>query len=172
MGESHPADKKIVLEFCTADLPLTPAQRLKLVKLVGVRYDPQKDIVKMSCEMFESPAQNKRYLGDLVDTLMLEARSATDAEGGRDAFEDVPVDFRHVKWKKRYAFPEEWKLTEGRRTELGAVRSGRAREEAKRVEDGRMVNGRKLIEQSLTRQPALERAAFEQSRIKAAPYRA
>jgi small subunit ribosomal protein S35 len=75
MGEQHPAEKKVVLEFCTEDMPdLTPVQREKLKKLVGVRYNPETDIVKMSCEMFETQAQNKRYLGDLVDELLREAR--------------------------------------------------------------------------------------------------
>lgn len=75
MGEEHPAEKKVVVEFCPRDMPdLTPVQLSKLKKLVGVRYNPETDIVKMSCEMFESQAQNKRYLGDLVDTLLREAR--------------------------------------------------------------------------------------------------
>lgn len=75
MGEQHPAEKKVVLEFCIADMPdLTQLQRGKLRKLVGVRYNPETDIVKMSCEMFESQAQNKRYLGDRVDELLKEAR--------------------------------------------------------------------------------------------------
>ena len=75
MGEQHPAEKKVVLEFSPADMPnLTDIQRDKLRKLVGVRYNPESDIVKMSCEMFETQAQNKRYLGDLVDKLLEEAR--------------------------------------------------------------------------------------------------
>jgi small subunit ribosomal protein S35 len=75
MGEQHPAEKKVVLEFTPADMPnLTKIQRDKLRKLVGVRYNPETDIVKMSCEMFETQAQNKRYLGDLVDKLLEEAR--------------------------------------------------------------------------------------------------
>jgi small subunit ribosomal protein S35 len=75
MGEQHPAEKKVVLEFTPADMPnLTEIQRDKLRKLVGVRYNPETDIVKMSCEMFETQAQNKRYLGDLVDKLLGEAR--------------------------------------------------------------------------------------------------
>ena len=85
MGETHPAAKKVVLEFCTADLPLTASQRTKLIKLVGVRYNPQTDLVKMSSEMFETQAQNKRYLGDLVDTLIAEARD------NKETFEDIPV---------------------------------------------------------------------------------
>ncbi len=75
MGEQHPAEKKVVLEFTTADMPnLTKIQREKLMKLAGVRYNPETDIVKMSCEMFETQAQNKRYLGDVVDDLLKEAR--------------------------------------------------------------------------------------------------
>ena len=75
MGEQHPAEKKVVLEFCTLDMPdLTRVQRSKLIKLAGVRYNPQTDIVKMSCEMFPSQAQNKRYLGDLVNDMLSEAR--------------------------------------------------------------------------------------------------
>lgn len=75
MGEQHPAEKKVVLEFSPADMPdLTELQRNKLRKLVGVRYNPESDIVKMSCEMFETQAQNKRYLGDLVDKLLQESR--------------------------------------------------------------------------------------------------
>lgn len=75
MGEQHPAEKKVVVEFCPADMPnLTNVQTDKLRKLVGTRYNPETDIVRISCEMFETQAQNKRYLGDLVDNLLVEAR--------------------------------------------------------------------------------------------------
>ena len=74
MGEHHPAEKKIVVEFCPEDLPLTEAQQLKLKKLAGARYNGATGIVKMSCEMFEEPAQNKRYLLDLVKKLVQAAR--------------------------------------------------------------------------------------------------
>lgn len=74
MGEQHPAEKKVVLEFSPADMrDLPEIQRNKLRKLVGTRYNPESDVVKMSCEMFETQAQNKRYLGDLVDKLLQEA---------------------------------------------------------------------------------------------------
>lgn len=75
MGEEHPAEKKVVVEFCPDDIPdLTAVQKDKLKKLAGVRYNPGTEIVRMSCEMFESQAQNKRYLGDLVDSLVREAK--------------------------------------------------------------------------------------------------
>lgn len=75
LGEKHPAENKVVMEFSPSDMPnLTDVQREKLKKLVGVRYNPDKDVVKMSCESFETQAQNKRYLGDLLDSLLLESR--------------------------------------------------------------------------------------------------
>jgi small subunit ribosomal protein S35 len=75
MGEQHPAEKKVVLEFSPSDMPdLTSVQTDKLRKLLGSRYNPEKDTVRMSCEMYETQAQNKRYLGDLVDSLLVEAR--------------------------------------------------------------------------------------------------
>lgn len=144
MGETHPAAKKVVLEFCTRDLPsLTEPQRIKLVKLVGVRYNPEKDLVKMSCEMFETQAQNKRYLGDLVDTLMAEAKDATDM------FEDVPLDFRHHKPKPKFEFPESWKLTEQRKQQLEVNWRQRALKEQEREEAGGLIDGPKLIEEAL-----------------------
>ncbi|ERF68859.1 hypothetical protein EPUS_04511 [Endocarpon pusillum Z07020] len=107
MGEVHPAAKKVVVEFCPSDLPqlTTPQQRNKLIKLAGVRYNPSRDAVKISCEKFETQAQNKRYLGDLVNKMVAEATDPT-----KDSFEDVPFDFRHHKPKIVHAFPEEWKL--------------------------------------------------------------
>lgn len=81
MGEQHPAEKKVVVEFCPADMPdLTHIQRDKLRKLAGSRWNPETDIIKMSCEMFETQAQNKRYLGDLVDTLLQEAKVSISME--------------------------------------------------------------------------------------------
>jgi hypothetical protein len=75
MGEQHPAEKKVVLEFSPSDMPdLTSVQRDKLRKLLGPRYNPEKDTVRMSSEMYETQAQNKRYLGDIVDSLLAEAR--------------------------------------------------------------------------------------------------
>ncbi|MCJ1311857.1 37S ribosomal protein S24, mitochondrial [Agyrium rufum] len=153
-GETHPAARKIVLEFCPADLHtiLTPAQRLKLIKLVGVRYNPRKDIVKMSCEMFESQAQNKRYLGDLVDTLIAEAKGEGESEGAKDSFDDVPVDFRHVDMKVKPLFPEAWKLgQEQKRRALEEGRRERELREVKRQVEGSVVDGTRLIEDALSK---------------------
>ena len=68
-----------MVEFCPADISdLTAAQQLKLKKLAGPRYNPEKDIIKMSCERFEHQAQNKRYLGDLVDKMIATAKVGCD----------------------------------------------------------------------------------------------
>lgn len=74
MGEFHPAENKVVVEFSPRDLPLNEAQQSKLKKLLGPRYNPETDVAKMSCEQFEHQAQNKRYLGDLVETLVAQAK--------------------------------------------------------------------------------------------------
>lgn len=64
-----------MVEFCPADCAgLSEVQQLKLKKLAGARYNPEKDIIKISCERFEHQAQNKRYLGDLVDKMITTAK--------------------------------------------------------------------------------------------------
>lgn len=148
MGESHPAEKKIVVEFCTSDLRiltdkqgfLTEKQRIKLIKLVGPRYNPETDIVKMSCEMFETQAQNKRYLGDLVNTLVDEAKNDSDM------FEDVPLDFRHHRYKRKVVFPESWKMTPENKEELEAKRNQELLSEQERELKGQVVDGVQVIE--------------------------
>ncbi|KAI9838807.1 MAG: 37S ribosomal protein S24, mitochondrial, partial [Thelocarpon superellum] len=144
MGETHPAEKKVVVEFCTRDLPgLTESQREKLIKLVGVRYNPETDVVKMSSEMFETQAQNKRYLGDLVDTLLREARDS------KDTFADIPFDFRHHTYKTRLSFPEEWRMTPERRQHLLDARAKQALEQETEHEQGKIVDGTAEIARAL-----------------------
>lgn len=74
MGEYHPAEKKVVVEFSPQDFGLTSQQQLKLKKLAGARYNPEKEWIKMSCESFEHQAQNKRHLAELVEKLVAEAK--------------------------------------------------------------------------------------------------
>ena len=142
MGETHPAARKVVLHFCTRDLPsLTEPQRIKLIKLVGVRYNPDNDTVHMSCEKFEHPAQNKRYLGDLVDKLIKEAKKEADM------FEDVPLDFRHHKPKRRLVYPEAWKLGEEGREKGNVARLVEFREQVRLLEEGVPVDGKRAVEE-------------------------
>ncbi len=140
MGEDHPAEKKVVVEFCPADIPgLTTVQQLKLKKLAGIRYNPETEIIKMSSESFETQAQNKRYLGDLVDSLVKEAKDP------KDTFEDVPLDTRHHTFKTKPKFPREWRITEERLKELKMGRELAAQADKMRADSGELVDGKHII---------------------------
>jgi small subunit ribosomal protein S35 len=139
MGETHPAAKKVVVQFCPKDLPnLTEAQRTTLIKIAGVRYNPDTDVVKMSCEKFEAPAQNKRYLGDLVNKLIDEAKN------GSDSFEDIPLDLRHHNPKRKPQFPEEWKIKPETIQQLAAKREEQ-KLLAEAVMRSRIVDGQEVV---------------------------
>jgi len=152
MGEFHPADRKVVVEFCPEDLTdLTEVQVLKLKKLAGPRYNPEKDIIKMSCEQFEHQAQNKRYLGDLIEKMIATAKDPSDT------FEDVPLDTRHHKRVVRPKFPKEWLLTEERKQELEAIRREAMELDKAKKEKGELVDGKEIIQVTLSA-PAAEAA--------------
>ncbi|GLA49983.1 37S ribosomal protein S24, mitochondrial [Aspergillus niger] len=148
MGEQHPAEPKVVVELSSKDLTpkyLTEAQRQTFLKLVGVRYNPQTDIVRMSCEKFPLRAQNKRYLGDTIKSLIKEAK-----EG--DSFADIPLDLRHHKPKVTRRFPESWVMTPERKKQLEATRAERQRQQQERVD------GNKVVLQAARTLPALNPA--------------
>ncbi|UNI20693.1 37S ribosomal protein S24, mitochondrial [Purpureocillium takamizusanense] len=157
MGESHPAEKKVVVQFAPDDLNLTPVQTDKLKKLVGPRYNPETELVKMSCESFEHQAQNKRYLSNLVDDLIAAAKDP------KDTFEDVPLDLRHHQIKAKPRFPKEWLLTDERRLQIDEQRHRAALEDKTRAEGGLLVDGKKVIDGYLK-----ERLAEEQEKQKVA----
>lgn len=138
MGEQHPASRKVVVEFCPTDFSLSAAQTSKFIKLLGPRYNPSTQIARMSNESFETQAQNKRYLGDTVQSLIKEAKDP------KDMFEDVPFDFRHHKPKTRLRFPEEWLLTEERKKMLDKKRTTKIDEQEKRL----LIDGVNEIEES------------------------
>ncbi|KAL7622924.1 37S ribosomal protein S24, mitochondrial [Parahypoxylon ruwenzoriense] len=141
MGEFHPAEHKVVVEFTPKDLPLNEAQQLKLKKLLGPRYNPETDIARMSCEQFEHQAQNKRYLGDLVETLVAQAKDPSDM------FEDIPLDTRHHTFKIKPKFPKEWRMTEDRRKFLDDTRQKSLLTDKAKEETGALINGQEKIEQ-------------------------
>lgn len=144
INETHPASRKVVVEFNTLLIPdLSPQQRLKLEKLAGPRLHTSGKgrIVKMSCESFETVAQNKRYLAETITNLIAEAKDPKS-----DTFEDVPLDLRHRRVKKKYKFPMEWRMTEERRKELERKRKQALLSEGRRVELGSIVSGVAAIE--------------------------
>lgn len=142
MGEAHPASRKVVVTFSPHGIPnITTEQVLKLKKLAGPRYNPSKNEIKMSCESFETQAQNKRYLATTINALIAEA---TDPEA--DSFADVPLDLRHHKRKPKHRFPEEWKMTNERRMQLEGGRRERMLGEVKRIEENEVASGLQDIE--------------------------
>jgi small subunit ribosomal protein S35 len=77
-GEKHPAAKKVVMNFnfvqfrkaVEEDPKFDDLWAHKLKLLLGTRYNPNTDEVRMSCELYPYPAQNKRWLSDKLDELM------------------------------------------------------------------------------------------------------
>lgn len=163
MGEQHPAEPKVVVELASRDLTpkyLSEAQRQTFLKLAGTRYNPQTDIVRMSTEQFGSRAQNKRYLADVINKLIQEAK-----EG--DAFADIPLDLRHHKPKTRLQFPESWNMTEERRQQLAARRAERLNAQKERAA---IVDGNQIVSHAVQALPELNpalkaQAAEERERV-------
>ncbi|KAI9663753.1 MAG: 37S ribosomal protein S24, mitochondrial [Bathelium mastoideum] len=150
LHETHPSGSKVVLEFCPTDLPdLTPDQVTKLIKLVGARYNPDTQIIKMACERHGDDSRaNKAELLRTLDTLLAEARDPSET------FADVPFDFRHAEKRRRrkgewVQFPEEWKMTEERRRELREGRERRLLEDKEKVEKGRLIDGGEIVQKEL-----------------------
>lgn len=132
-----------MVQFAPDDLGLTPVQADKLKKLAGPRFNPETEQIKISCESYTHPAQNKRYLSNLVDDLIAAAKDP------KDTFADVPLDLRHHKIKAKPRFPKEWLMTEERRKELEEGRRQLKFEEIQAVESGNMVDGKQAIEKYL-----------------------
>lgn len=102
MGEFHPAEKKVVVEFSPEDLGLTEVQQMKLRKLAGPRYNPEKETIKMSCESFEHQAQNKRYLAELVEKLITEAKVCAHSFNDLSDFGNTPIAAHSVHFDSIY----------------------------------------------------------------------
>ncbi|KAG6186884.1 hypothetical protein E4U46_000647 [Claviceps purpurea] len=144
MGEEHPAECKVVVQFRPSDLDLTPVQISKLKKLAGTRFDPARNVIKMSSNSYEHQAQNKQHLSELVEKLIAAAKDPTDT------FEDVPLDQRYYKAVHKPRFPKEWRMTEERRLELEEYRRLAEVEDKEREEKGLLVDGAKKIDEYMT----------------------
>ena len=76
---THPASRKAVLTVRINDLVdtqniLGSKQSLHKFKLLaGPRWDPDKDIVKISCQMFPTTNMNMKWCSDALDRLIKEA---------------------------------------------------------------------------------------------------
>lgn len=159
MGDNHPSDRKVVVQFAPDDLKLTATQALKLKKLAGTRYNPSTELIKMSSDAFQHAAQNKAYLSNLVDDLVTAAKDPTDT------FEDIPLDTRHHVVKKKPKFPKEWLMTEDRKRALEGAWEKAMIEDATKFEQGELVDGGQSIEKFLQEKTQEEmRKQLEQQR--------
>lgn len=78
LGASHPSAKKVVLRFpvkqlreaLKSDPRIDDAWEHKFKLLLGPRYNLHTDMVHMSCDSLEYPAQNKKWLSDKIDDLI------------------------------------------------------------------------------------------------------
>ncbi|KAK7424402.1 37S ribosomal protein S24, mitochondrial [Neonectria magnoliae] len=165
MGESHPAEKKVVVQFAPRDLKLTPVQTEKLKKLAGARYNPETKLIKMSCESYEHQAQNKRYLSNLIDDLIASAKDP------KDTFADVPLDLRHHQFQKKPKFPREWRLTPQRVNAIAAERKRAAIADVKKAEAGLLVDGSKAIDEFLLKKALEDEKKQKVAELVAAPAR-
>lgn len=113
LEEDHPGESKVVVTFKTNDLKdLNDKQRHKLRLLVGSRYNPDTDTVKISSASFPEATQNVRYIGELITKLLIEAKDLS-----KQSFEDIPLRYSHVAATKRRnktsypnkRFPDAWK---------------------------------------------------------------
>lgn len=168
MGESHQAESKVVVQFVPKDLGLTEAQTAKLTKLVGARYDPEQGVVKMSSERFEHQAQNKRYLQELIQSLIAEAKDASDT------FADVALDTRHryrgrKQDRPKPKFPVEWRMTADRQKQIAEVRAREFLAEEDRISKGLLVDGQARIDSYLMEKLAEEEKKRAQADAVAIP---
>ncbi|KAK9454778.1 mitochondrial ribosomal subunit protein-domain-containing protein [Dipodascopsis uninucleata] len=114
MGHEHDAEAKVTVSFKASDVADVyfgdnaeeKTKRLhKLRLLARTRYNPESDIIHISSSKLPHSVQNKEYLVDTIKKLLTEAKDIS-----RESFEDIPIDTRHIKPKKKIAsFPEEWK---------------------------------------------------------------
>lgn len=110
VGESHPAERKVVLTFSPESTGLENKQLHKLKLLAGPRYDADRNEIKIASDRFPEQAQNKRYLGHLYSRLVQTAQDASDD------FADVPLDQRVTERRRahrrglypEHKFPKEW----------------------------------------------------------------
>ncbi|KAI9003212.1 mitochondrial ribosomal subunit protein-domain-containing protein [Gaertneriomyces semiglobifer] len=109
--QPQPRNTKVTFHLRVSDLGLTDVQRHKFLLLAGKLYDPYTDVVTVRSETDEARAtddvsdraENVETLGRMVADMVREARE------GKETFEDLPVDMRHVKPRRvGLEFPKEW----------------------------------------------------------------
>ena len=74
----HPNEFKVVLEVYVKDLKLSDKAVDALIDIVGPRYNPNKKLLKLTCNKFDTRVENRNYLVWLLDSLLHEAEGFHD----------------------------------------------------------------------------------------------
>ena len=69
----HPNEFKVVLEVYVKDLNLSENGLEALIDIVGPRYNANKQLLKLTCNKFDTRVENRNYLVWLLDSLLQEA---------------------------------------------------------------------------------------------------
>jgi len=76
----HPNEFKVRMTVRTADLNLSDAELLVAKEILGPRYDDVRKRVVMVSNKFDSRNDNKRYLVDVLETVVEESRKINAEE--------------------------------------------------------------------------------------------
>ncbi|KAJ2081690.1 37S ribosomal protein S24, mitochondrial [Coemansia sp. RSA 988] len=104
MGEKFLAqDRKVVLRVKVAKLGLKTPELHKFLLLVGVRYNPQSDELKMSEDREATSLLNKKRLADTLTTLIAQAKN-------KESYVDVPLDYNYLNRGHTKNIPRKWSI--------------------------------------------------------------
>ena len=87
-----PGEHRVIVKVALSAIPFeNEAEEEIFLDIVGVRYNPKKGYLQLSSEKFASRIENKRYLVDMIERIVLNARklakefATTDVEKKKSA---------------------------------------------------------------------------------------
>ena len=70
-----PGEHRVIVKVALSAIPFeNEAEEEIFLDIVGVRYNPKKGYLQLSSEKFASRIENKRYLVDMIERIVLNAR--------------------------------------------------------------------------------------------------
>lgn len=72
-------EHRVTVKVALAAIPLeNDREKEILLEIVGARYNPKKGVLKLSSEKFASRIENKRYLVDMIERIVSNARKLAE----------------------------------------------------------------------------------------------
>jgi len=78
-------EHKVTMSLRWGLLPLNDFEKRILIEIVGGRYNPERNELKMTSDQFGSRIENKRHLTSMLDRLVFAARKLAAASEGAEA---------------------------------------------------------------------------------------